>query len=180
MSYCMWCSAWVCRLWLAVVLWSCVVSSVHCVEVTVRIVTSTQCTQLKTQLHKTTANTPRQNTTCNRTRSYSPDDGHNDARNMLRKRFNNKYRISCILLVLSLHIKFSKWSLSFRLSHSRSVCMLSTCPANLMFLGLITVTIIGEEISDPIYAVSSNIQMFFSTLGLHIFLSSLCLYSFSL
>jgi len=28
-SYCMWCSPWVCRLWLAVVLWSCVVSCVH-------------------------------------------------------------------------------------------------------------------------------------------------------
>jgi len=28
-SYCMRCSAWVCRLWLAVVLWSCVVSCVH-------------------------------------------------------------------------------------------------------------------------------------------------------
>jgi len=27
---------------------------------------------------------PVQNTTCSRTRSYSPDDGHNDARNMLR------------------------------------------------------------------------------------------------
>ena len=25
-----------------------------------------------------------ENTTCSRTRSYSPDDGHNDARNMLR------------------------------------------------------------------------------------------------
>ena len=31
-SYCMRCSAWVCRLWLAVVLWSCVVSCVHCVH----------------------------------------------------------------------------------------------------------------------------------------------------
>jgi len=30
--YCMRCSAWVCRLWLAVVLWSCVVSCVHCVH----------------------------------------------------------------------------------------------------------------------------------------------------
>ena len=30
LSYCMRCSAWVCRLWLAVVLWSCVVSCVHC------------------------------------------------------------------------------------------------------------------------------------------------------
>jgi hypothetical protein len=31
-SYCMRCSAWVCRLWLAVVLWSCLVSCVHCVS----------------------------------------------------------------------------------------------------------------------------------------------------
>jgi len=31
-SYCMRCSAWVCRLWLAVVLWGCVVSCVHCVR----------------------------------------------------------------------------------------------------------------------------------------------------
>ena len=30
--YCMRCSAWLCRLWLAVVLWSCVVSCVHCVH----------------------------------------------------------------------------------------------------------------------------------------------------
>ena len=99
-------SAWVYRLWLAVVLWRCVVSRVHCVKVTV---TFTQCTLLTTQLHKTTANhsqpqsttayTPRQNTACSITRSYSPDDGHNDARNMLRWKFDNKYRISCILLV---------------------------------------------------------------------------------
>jgi hypothetical protein len=42
-SYCMRCSAWVCRLCLAVVLWSCVVSCVHyvnCVTVTVRLVGS--------------------------------------------------------------------------------------------------------------------------------------------
>jgi len=56
MSCCMQCSAWVCRLWLAVVLWSCVISRVHCVKVTVRTVTFTQCTQLTMQLHKTTAN----------------------------------------------------------------------------------------------------------------------------
>jgi len=36
--YCMRCSAWVCRLWLAAVLWSCVMSCVHCVKVTVRLV----------------------------------------------------------------------------------------------------------------------------------------------
>ena len=53
MSYGMRCSAWVCRLWLAVVLWSSVVSSVHCVKVTVRAVTFTRLT---TQLRKTTAN----------------------------------------------------------------------------------------------------------------------------
>ena len=44
---------------------------------------------------------PVQNTICGstRSRSYSPDDGHNDARNMLRYKFDNKHRISCILLV---------------------------------------------------------------------------------
>ena len=32
------------------------------------------------------------------------DDEHNDARNMLRQKFDNKYRINCILLVsLSSH-----------------------------------------------------------------------------
>ena len=31
--------------------------------------------------------------------SCSPDDGHNDARNMLREKFDNKYQISCILLI---------------------------------------------------------------------------------
>ena len=36
-----------------------------------------QCALCEIQFH-------RQNTACNRTRSYSPDDGHNDARNMLR------------------------------------------------------------------------------------------------
>ena len=29
----------------------------------------------------------------------SPDDGHNDARNILRYKFDNKHLISCILLV---------------------------------------------------------------------------------
>ena len=39
-----------------------------------------------------------QNTTCGSAHYCSPDDGHNDARNMLRK-FDNKHQISCILLV---------------------------------------------------------------------------------
>jgi len=76
---------WLCRLWLAVVLWRCDVSRVHCVKVTVRISHSahgSRCSSTRPQ--PTTAYTFRQNTTCSRKRSYSPDDGHNDARNMLR------------------------------------------------------------------------------------------------
>ena len=40
-----------------------------------------------------------QNTICSSTWSCSPDDGHNDARNMLRQKFDNKHQIRCILLV---------------------------------------------------------------------------------
>jgi len=48
-----------------------------------------------------------QNTICGSAHSCSPDDGHNDAWNMLRQKFNNKHQISCILLVsLSLHPTF--------------------------------------------------------------------------
>jgi len=96
-SYCMRCSAWVCRLWLAVVLWICAVSS-H---------SARSSRHSSTRPQPTTAYKPRQNTTCNSTRSYSPDDVHNDARNMLRKKFDNKHLISCILLVPSLHLKFT-------------------------------------------------------------------------
>jgi len=46
---------------------------------------------------------PVQNTACSKTRSHSTDGGHNDAGNMLRK-FDNKHRISCIMLVLCLHL----------------------------------------------------------------------------
>jgi len=49
--YCIWCSALVV---LAVVVWSWVISCVHCVKVTVRTV---NFTQLTTQLHTTTAST---------------------------------------------------------------------------------------------------------------------------
>ena len=42
---------------------------------------------------------PLQNTICRNTQSCSPEDGHNDARNMLRQKFDNKHQISCILLV---------------------------------------------------------------------------------
>jgi len=87
--YCICCSALVV---LAVVVWSWVVSCVHCVKVTVRTVTFTQCTQLTTQFYTTTASTtsahslrlsstkpqpaqPVQNTICSNTQSCSPDDG---------------------------------------------------------------------------------------------------------
>jgi len=42
---------------------------------------------------------PVQNTICSYKQSFSPEDGHNDARNMLRYKFGNKHQISCILLV---------------------------------------------------------------------------------
>jgi len=40
-----------------------------------------------------------QNTICGSAHACSPDDGHNDARNTLRQKFDNKHQISCILLV---------------------------------------------------------------------------------
>ena len=46
---------------------------------------------------------PVQNTICSNTRSCSPDNGHNDARNMLRYKFDNKHRSRCILLVYLHH-----------------------------------------------------------------------------
>ena len=42
---------------------------------------------------------PVQNTICGTAHSCSPDDGHNDAQNMFRWKFDNKHQISCILLV---------------------------------------------------------------------------------
>jgi len=89
-SCCMWFSALVV---LVVVVWSCVVSCVHL---------HTVHTAHDTAPHNHTKPQPTQtvqNTTCGSTRSCSPDDGHNDVRNMLRWKFDNKYRICCILLV---------------------------------------------------------------------------------
>ena len=67
---------WLCRLWLAVVVWS------------------SRCSSIQLQPAQ-----PVLNTICGSTRSCFPDDGHNDARNMLRLKFDNKHQISCILLV---------------------------------------------------------------------------------
>ena len=70
--YCIWCSA--------LVVWSWVVS-------------------LRPSSTQPQPAQPMQNTICSNTRSCSPDDEHNDARNMLRLKSDNKHRISCILLV---------------------------------------------------------------------------------
>jgi len=86
-SYCMRCSAWVCRLWLVVVLWSCVVSCVHCVDHS-----QPQPTHPSRTPHAV---------------------GHGLVLLMMGimmpetcwdRMFDNKHRISCILLVLSLHL----------------------------------------------------------------------------
>jgi len=93
---------WLCWLWLAVVVWSCVVSCVqlHRVHTAQNVAPHNHSQPQPTQ--------PVQNTECSRTRYYSPDEGHNDARNMLRSKFDNKYQISCILLVsFSFHPKFT-------------------------------------------------------------------------
>jgi len=61
-------------------------ASCDCVELCAHSSTQSQLAQ------------PLQNTICSNTRSCSPDDGHNDARNVLRYKFDNKQRISCISL----------------------------------------------------------------------------------
>ena len=53
-----------------------------------------------------------QNTICGSAHSCSPDDGHNDDRNMLRWKFDNKHQISCILLV-SLSSPYIKQRMNF-------------------------------------------------------------------
>ena len=79
MYYRMWCSA---RVVLAVIVWSWVASCVHCVEVTVRF--PHRAHSLRPSSTQSQPAQPVQNTTCGNTWSCSPDDGHNDARNMLR------------------------------------------------------------------------------------------------
>ena len=92
---CLWCSALVV---LAVVVWSWVVRCLHCVKVTVRL-PSHSANIVRPSSTQPQPAQPVQNTICSSTRSSSPDDGHNDARNMSRQKFDNKHRISCILLV---------------------------------------------------------------------------------
>ena len=81
---CIWCSALVV---LAVVVWRWVVSCVHCAH-------SLRPSSTQPQPAQSVQSTIRSST-----QSCAPDDGHNDARNMLREKFDNKHRISCILLV---------------------------------------------------------------------------------
>jgi len=108
----MWCSALVA---LAVVVWSWVVNCVHCalsqciVNFHCALCTFTvhcelsQCIVLfHNAVHSSTQPQPAQpmqNTICGSAHTYSPVDGLNDARNILRQKFDNKYEISCILLV---------------------------------------------------------------------------------
>jgi len=94
-SYCMQCSAWVCRLWLAVVLWSCVVSWVHTAHDTApQDHSQPQPTHPGRTLHAVRhslillmMSIMMHKTCCDR-------------------KFDNKHQISCILLVLSLHLIF--------------------------------------------------------------------------
>ena len=85
MYYRIWCSALVV---LAMVVWSWDVSYVHCVKLSHSAHSS-----------RPSSTQPVQNTICGSTQFRSPEDGHDDARNMLRWKFDNKHQISCILLV---------------------------------------------------------------------------------
>ena len=68
------------------VVWECVVEQwlgVRLVELR-RELRARSSRRISTRPQPTTAYTPGRNTARRRTRSYSPDDGYNDARNMLR------------------------------------------------------------------------------------------------
>ena len=78
MYYSIWCSALVV---LAVVVWSWDASCVHCVKVAVRLSHSTHSSRLSSTQPQPAQTV--QNTICGSTQSCSPEDGHNDARNML-------------------------------------------------------------------------------------------------
>jgi len=92
--YCIWCSALVVQ---AVVGCGCVELR-HELCVLCDGYCSTQCTQLMTQLHTTTANHSQHNQ-CRIPYAVIHESCSPDARNMLRLKFDNKHRISCILLV---------------------------------------------------------------------------------
>jgi len=73
-----------CWLWLAVVVWSCVVRCVNCVESNSNLhrVHAAHDADPEDHSQPQTAQLM-QDTICGSTRSCSPGDGHNDARNML-------------------------------------------------------------------------------------------------
>jgi len=76
------------RWWTLVsVVWSWIVSCVHCVKVTEsnsNLHTVHKAYDPDPHNHSPQPAQPVQNTICSNTRSCSPDDGHNDDRNMLR------------------------------------------------------------------------------------------------
>ena len=69
------------------------------VKVTVRTVNFHSAHSSRPSSTQPQPSQPVQNFICGSAHSCSPDDGHNDARNMLRQKFDNKYQISCLLLV---------------------------------------------------------------------------------
>jgi len=99
-SYCMWCSAWVCRLWLSVVLWSCVVSCVHCVTVTVHKAASQDHSQPQPTHPGRTPHAVEHGLILLMMCITMPETCWD-------RKFDNKHRISCILLVPSLHLMFT-------------------------------------------------------------------------
>jgi hypothetical protein len=70
-----------------------------------RTARSSQCNSTRPQ--PTTAYTPRQNTACRRTRSYSRVMGIMMPETCWDRKSDNKHRISCILLVPSLNLMFT-------------------------------------------------------------------------
>jgi len=99
--YRIWCSA--------LVVWSWDANCVLCVKVDQRLSHSAHRSCSSSTQPQSAQSV--QNTICSSTRSCVPDEGHNDARNMMREKFDNKYQTTCNSLVSLtspsfLHISF--------------------------------------------------------------------------
>jgi len=106
MYYCIWCSALV-------------VVDCGCVELRCELCAHDAAPHNHSQPQSAQ---PVQNTICGSTWSCSPNDGHNDAQNMLRQKFDNKHQISCILLV-SLSSSSKSLILGFCRAESYEMCL---------------------------------------------------------
>jgi len=98
-SYCMRCSAWVCRLWLGVVLWSYVVCCVHTVH-TAHNAAPQDHTQPQSIHPGRTPHAVRHGLILLMMGIMVPETCWD-------RKFDNKHRISCILLVQSIHLMFT-------------------------------------------------------------------------